>query len=159
MKKILTLLIIIVAISCKKDQSEEENKVLYQESQLLGRWVYESLKINGISAPYMNKCRVREDSFFLIIRPDQDHLYHELKFGFDCLPIHRATTWQLQGNNLILHYLLVNRDAVYKILRLTDTNLDLSITLDYDLDGKSDNLEIYLVKGFCDPNDSLCNQL
>ena len=158
MKKILTQLIIIFAISCKK-KSEEVTTNIYTESQLKGRWMYKSLKINGISAPYVNKCRVREDSFFLIIRPDQDHLYHDFKYGFDCLPIQRATTWQLQGNNLILHNLLVNKDAVYKILRLTDTNLNLSITLDYDFDGKSDNLEIYLVKGFCDNNDSLCNQL
>ncbi len=158
MKKILTLLIIIVVISCKK-KSEEVTRNIYTESQLTGRWMYKSLKINGVPAPYVNKCRVREDSFFLIIRPDQDHLYHEIKYGLDCLPNQMGTTWQLQGNNLILHNILINKDAVYNILRLTDTNLDLSITLDYDLDGKSDNLEIYLVKGFCDANDTLCNQL
>lgn len=105
--------------------------------------------------PYVNKCRVNKDSFCLINRPD--HQYHDLKYSSSCLTTQTVTKWELQGSNLILTYILFNQDDVYKMLRLTDTNFDLSITLDHGFGRKSDNLEIYLVKGVCKSNFSFCD--
>lgn len=152
MKKLLGLLLIIVSISCKKDQNEEENKVVYQESQLLGRWVYESIKLNGVSTPYIHKC-ITKDAFYFRNRPGRDHQYDENIFNANCSASSSSTIWRLEGNNLVLRG---PKDTYYKILRLNETNFDVSLTVDFDGDGKIDKVEIYAIKGTCEKSDPNC---
>ncbi len=152
MKKILALLIIIVAISCKKDESEDKNTVVYRESQLLGRWVYESIKLNGVNTPYVHKCR-NKDAFYFRNRPGRDHQYDENLYNANCSSTSGTTIWRLEGENLILRG---PKDIYYKILRLNETNFDVSVTVDFDGDGKVDKVELYAVKGDCEKNDPNC---
>lgn len=152
MKKILALLIIIVAISCKKDQSEDKNTVVYQESQLLGRWVYESFKLNGVNTPYVHKCR-NKDAFYFRNRPGRDHQYDENLYNANCSSTSGTTIWRLEGENLILRG---PKDIYYKIIRLNETNFDVSVTVDFDGDGKVDKVELYAVKGDCEKDDPNC---
>lgn len=44
----------------------------------------------------------------------------------------------------------------YKILRLTQHNFDVQISIDYDGDGKADNLEIYATRESCNTSDPYC---
>ncbi|RZJ64578.1 MAG: hypothetical protein EOO47_26920 [Flavobacterium sp.] len=153
MKKILTLLIILVTISCKKDPSEEElNKIVYNESQILGRWVYESVKLNGILSPYNHRCKTK-DAFYFRNRPGRHHQYDENLFNANCSATSATTTWRMDGDNLILRG---PKDSYYKIIRLNETNFDVSVTVDFDGDGKLDKVEIYAVKGNCEKNDPNC---
>jgi hypothetical protein len=44
----------------------------------------------------------------------------------------------------------------YKILTLTRDNFDVQISIDYDGDGKADNLEIYATRESCSTGDPYC---
>lgn len=152
MKKILALLIVAFAFSCKKGKEEEQNKIVYNESQVLGRWVYESIRLNGVSSTYKHNCKTK-DAFYFRNRPGRDHQYDEVLWNINCIPTSSTTIWELDGDNLILRG---PQDSFYKILRLTENNFDVSINVDFDGDGKRDKVEIYAVKGACEKSDPNC---
>jgi hypothetical protein len=62
--------------------------------------------------------------------------------------------WKLKGENLILNF--GTQQISYKILRLTQDNFDVQISIDYDGDGKADNLEIYATRESCSTGDPYC---
>lgn len=144
MQKYLLLLWLLFLISCKKDNVNE----LYTEDQLIGKWIYNELKINGVLYNYQHQPGCKKDRFYFMNRPGQDHDYTELIYlNSNCASSGTNMDWKLLGENLFLNF--GSQIFRYKILKLNATNLDLSIQIDYDKDGKADNIEIYAIKEPC----------
>ena len=61
--------------------------------------------------------------------------------------------WKLNGENLILNF--GKQAFIYRILKLNETNFDVAIKIDFNGDGKEDDVEIYAVRGNC-THDSYC---
>jgi hypothetical protein len=160
MKKYLTLLscILFIGMSCKKDKSEPvEPPVvnLYKDEQLIGKWVYQTAKVNGISSPYVHRSGCAKDCFYFLNRTSQDHDYMEMiHLNANCAINQTYMKWRVKGENLILAF--GAQEITYKILRLTETNFDVLIRSDYDGDGKLDDLEIYATREKCTGGDPFC---
>jgi len=160
MKKYLTplLLCLIFCFSCKKKtpgDTEPPVVDLYSDQQVIGKWVYQSLKVNGTSYPYPHKSGCGKDRFYFLNGPSQDHDYVDvIHLNSNCALSTTNMDWKLKGENLILNF--GTQLFTYKILRLTQSNFDVSISTDYDGDGKADNLEIYATRESCTTGDPYC---
>ena len=152
MQKYLLIFSIILSFSCKKEKVDE--KEIYFENQLIGKWIYNELKINGILYSYQHNPNCQKDRFYFVNRTFQDHDYTEVLYLYThCASSITGMDWKLQGRNLILNF--GNQLFNYKILRLDHTNLDVSISIDYDRDGKVDDVEIYAIKDPCNVSDDI----
>lgn len=158
MKNLLTLLIVILAFSCKKGHEEptkeEEIVNLYVDSQLLGKWEYIAVKVNGVTSPYSHMKGCQKDAFYFFNQPEKDHDYVEVIFKANCSTHSSNLDWKIKGENLILNF--GPQEFIYKILRLTPKNFDVSINVDFDGDGKIDKVELYFEKGTCQIGDPFC---
>ncbi|MGM9478900.1 lipocalin family protein [Pedobacter sp. GSP4] len=160
MKKYLTLLLLcpLLYLSCKKQNSSETQPPevdRYTDQQVIGKWVYQSLKVNGTAYPYPHRSGCGKDCFYFMNRPSQDHDYVELThLNANCALSTTNMDWKLKGENLILNF--GAQQFTYKILRLTQNNFDVLVTMDYDGDGKADNLEIYATRENCTTGDPYC---
>jgi hypothetical protein len=160
MKKYLMplLLCLVFSFSCKKQTPSEPESPevnLYTDQQVIGKWVYQSLKVNGTSYPYPHRSGCGKDRFYFLNRPSQDHDYVELiHLNSNCALQATNMDWKLKGENLILNF--GSQQFSYKILKLTSSNFDVLINTDYDGDGKVDQLEIYATKENCSTGDPYC---
>jgi hypothetical protein len=160
MKNYLTLLLLclVFSLSCKKkssDQPEQPEVNLYTDGQVIGKWVYQSLKVNGTSFPYPHIGDCGKDRFYFMNREGQDHDYVEMIYlNSNCALSTTNMDWKLKGENLILNF--GTQEFSYKILRLTQSNFDVQISRDYDGDGKADILEIYATRENCSTGEPFC---
>ena len=157
MKNYLTILLLclVFSFSCKKKSPEPPEVNLYTDGQVIGKWVYQSLKVNGTSYPYPHTSDCGKDRFYFMNREGQDHDYVELIYlNSNCALSTTNMDWKLKGENLILNF--GTQEFSYKILRLTQSNFDVQISTDYDGDGKADILEIYATREDCSTGDPFC---
>lgn len=160
MKKYLTLLLLSLTfmISCKKKTSGEPEPPevnRYTDEQVIGKWVYQSLKVNGISYPYSHRSDCGKDRFYFLNRAGQDHDYVELLYlNSECSSSTTYMDWELKGENLILSF--GKQPIIYNILRLTENNFDVQISTDYDAEGEADEVEIYATRENCSTGDPFC---
>lgn len=154
----LLLLCVVFSISCKKKspvEPEPPEVNLYTDGQVIGKWVYQSLKVNGISYVYPHRGDCGKDRFYFMNSEGQDHDYVELIYlNSNCALSTTGMDWKLKGENLMLKF--GTQQITYKILRLTQSNFDVQISTDYDGDGKADNLEIYATRENCSTGDPYC---
>ena len=151
MRKLVPLVLILFFYSCKKEKTVQ----IYSESQVLGKWIYDGLKVNGTYYPYEHRDKCGKDRFYFVNSPGRDHSYEEIIYAKKdyCSITQTYLVWQLNGYNLTLNF---GKQAFnYHILKLNDTNFDVSIKVDYDGDGKEDDVEIYAIRGVCG-NDTFC---
>jgi len=156
MQKLFIILLIAFLVSCKKSEDPAPNieTKIYEEEQVLGKWVYDKVKINGNLSTYEHQATCEKDRFYLKKYPNYKAYHEMLSRDANCTFASFYTDWELDKDELILN--LGNNSSIkYKILRLDSAHFDVSIRVDYDQDGKPDKVEIYTLKEDCG-DDILC---
>ena len=148
------------AYGCKKENTIpkiEEEPVFYKESLVIGQWMYDKVKLNGILYDYEHTDRCGKDRFYFVNRPGQEYDYTEIIYitpTGNCAISQTGMDWKIKGKKLLLNF--GSQVFTYDIIRLNETNFDVSIKLDFDNDGKVDDLELHAIKAPCTTGDPYC---
>ncbi|MFN0292003.1 lipocalin family protein [Pedobacter helvus] len=143
--------------SCKKKDATIEEPEIYTESQVIGQWIYDKIKINGVLQNYEHTEKCGKDSFFFRNRPGQDHQYEEVVYitpTGNCAISQTFMEWKIKGRKLILNF--GQQVFTYQIIKLDDISFEVSIKIDYDGDGKLDELELHAIRKPCTDWDHRC---
>lgn len=157
---ICVLVLFGVFCGCKKENSipqEEEEPIIYKENLVIGQWVYDKIKLNGVLYNYEHTERCGKDRFYFVNRPGQEYDYTEIIYitpTGNCAISSTGMDWKIKGRKLLLNF--GTQVITYDIIRLNETNFDVSIKLDFDNDGKVDDLELHSVKVPCSSGDPYC---
>ena len=152
-------ILLCIAYGCKKENTIkiEEEPVIYKESLVIGQWVYDKVKLNGILYNYEHTERCGKDRFYFVNRPGQEYDYTEIIYitpTGNCAISSTGMDWKIKGRKLLLNF--GSQVFTYDIIRLNETNFDVSIKLDFDNDGKVDDLELHAIKVPCTAGDPHC---
>jgi hypothetical protein len=155
---LLLTVILFLAASCKKDNAnKDEETQVYPDNAVIGQWIYDQVKVNGVLSPYQHHPNCGKDRFYFRNQEGQDHDYEEVIYMRQytyCAIQQTIMKWKIKGNDLILTF--GTQSFTYKILRLTYDYFDVSIKVDYNGDGKLDDVEIYAVRKPCQFSDGTC---
>lgn len=156
---ILAAIALFFVYGCKKEKyiPEAEEPVIYKESLVIGKWIYDKVKLNGILYEYEHIARCGKDRFYFVNRPGQEYDYTEIVYitpTNNCAISQTSMDWKIKGKKLLLNF--GTQVFTYDILRLNETNFDVSIQLDFDNDGKIDDLELHAIKESCTTGDPYC---
>lgn len=157
---ICLLVLFGVVYGCKKENDipkEEEEPIIYKENLVIGQWVYDKVKLNGVLYNYEHTERCGKDRFYFVNRPGQEYDYTEIIYitpTGNCAISSTGMDWKIKGRKLLLNF--GTQVITYDIIRLNETNFDVSIKLDFDNDGKVDDLELHAIKVPCSTGDPYC---
>ncbi len=155
----LTFITALVAFSCKKEKQKAKEEIIYSENLVIGQWIYDKIKLNDILYDYEHVEKCGKDRFYFQNRAGQDHQYEEIRYitpTGNCAISQTNMGWKIKGRNLLLNF--GQQVFTYNIIRLDDTNFQVSIKTDFNNDGKIDNVEIHAIKKACTMGDPSCQE-
>ena len=155
----LTFAFILIAFSCKKEKQKAKEEIIYSENLVIGQWIYDKIRLNGVLYDYEHIEKCGKDRFYFQNRSGQDHQYEEIRYitpTGNCAISQTNMGWKIKGRNLLLNF--GQQVFTYNIIQLDNISFKVSIKTDFDNDGKIDNVEIHSIKKPCGMGDPYCQE-